>query len=142
MVSGFVRVFTIVRKLINQGYTKFISTFSEGTDLTCASIVDQMKKKHKGVILEAVLPHTSRLTSTNKKFVENLKLCDEIYAIESDDESEYPNNLNYHLVSSSDILVAVWDGRKTGVVFGAIEWANILKKEIIIIPVEPYLHLE
>lgn len=132
----------IAEKLIEKGYKKFTSSFSDGVDLICASIINRLKKKNKELFLEAALPYKERLKNQDKKFVENLEACNGIYVVKIEPKEDPQEKLNYCMVNASDTLVAVWDGHKTGVVFDAIEWAKILEKETIIVPVEPYLHLK
>ena len=70
-----------VLEAIEAGYTRFISGFAEGTDLTFAAIVAEQKERHPELFLEAAIPYTGRLKTRNYQFRTLLQSCDGIKVI-------------------------------------------------------------
>ena len=67
-----------VQTAIDDGYTRFISGFADGTDLIFAAIVAEEKKRHPELSLEAAIPYAGRLKTRDTRFHELLRACDGI----------------------------------------------------------------
>ena len=65
---------------IAAGYTRFISGFADGVDLTFAAIVAAEKKQNSCLQLEAsLLPYRNRINAKSPLFQELLACCDRVY---------------------------------------------------------------
>ena len=64
---------------IAAGYTRFISGFADGVDLTFAAIVAAEKKQNSCLQLEAALPYRNRINAKSPLFQELLACCDRVY---------------------------------------------------------------
>ena len=64
-----------VRAAIEDGYTRFISGFAEGTDLMFAAIVAEEMEHHPELFLEAAIPYAGRIKTKNQQFHELLRAC-------------------------------------------------------------------
>lgn len=60
---------------IEDGYTRFISGFAEGTDLMFAAIVAEQKEYIPNLYLEAALPYAGRIKTKNKQFHDLLRIA-------------------------------------------------------------------
>lgn len=118
---------------IEDGYTHFISGFAEGVDLTFAAIVAEQKEKHHNLFLEAAIPYRNRLNTRDEMFQRLLKACNGI-KVQSD---KYEPNCffarNRYMVSLSDRVIAVYDGRERGGTLFTMRYAHALKKEVRVI---------
>lgn len=120
---------------IKDGYTKFISGFAEGVDLIAANIVIKEKMRNKNLSLEAAIPYGGRLQSKDKDFQELLKKCNEKTVIQDEYTEDCFFKRNKYMVDKSDLLIAVWDGRKIGGTHYTIEYAKRQGKKVKIIPI-------
>ncbi len=119
---------------IQQGYTHFISGFASGVDLYFAAIVAELKEDYK-LFLEAAIPYRNRINSKDTEFKRLLSKCS---AVGIHSEKYSPSCYivrNRFMVQSSDLVIAVYDGRETGGTDFTIRYARIMEKEIKIISI-------
>ena len=120
---------------IAAGYTRFISGFAEGVDLTFAAIVVAEKKQNSCLQLEAALPYRNRINAKSPLFQELLACCDRVYVQSEKSNRQCYHERNRYMVLSSDRVIAVYDGRSTGGTFYTIRFAQANEKEIRIIEI-------
>ena len=120
---------------IAAGYTRFISGFADGVDLTCAAIVAAEKKQNSCLQLEAALPYRNRINAKSPLFQELLACCDRVYVQSEKSNRQCYHERNRYMVLSSDRVIAVYDGRSTGGTFYTIRFAQANEKEIRIIEI-------
>ena len=120
---------------IAAGYTRFISGFADGVDLTFAAIVAAEKKQNSCLQLEAALPYRNRINAKSQLFQELLACCDRVYVQSEKSNRQCYHERNRYMVLSSDRVIAVYDGRSTGGTFYTIRFAQANEKEIRIIEI-------
>lgn len=115
-----------VAQAIEEGFTTFISGFADGVDLLFTEIVSEEKARNPGLSLEAAVPYRNRIFAKDKRFQKLLADCDEVYVQQ---EKYAPNcllNRNRYMVSSSQRVIAVYDGRERGGTAFTIRYARTL----------------
>lgn len=118
---------------IEQGYTKFISGFAEGIDLIAANIISKNKIRDKKLFLEAAIPYRKRLQSKNEDFQKLLTKCSDINILQDEYSPDCFFERDRYMIDNSNLLIAVWDGRKRGGTYYTINYAKTHGKEIKII---------
>ena len=120
---------------IKDGYTFFRSGMAEGVDLIAADIIIQNRKLNENLLLEAAIPHVGRMKSGNKNFKSILEKCNGIKVMQKSYSWSCFMERNTYMVDNSDLLIAVWDGRKQGGTYKTIVYAKASGKEIKIIKI-------
>ena len=124
-----------VLEAIEAGYTRFISGFAEGTDLTFAAIVAEQKERHPELFLEAAIPYAGRLKTRSKQFHTLLPSCDGLKVICQDYTPSCFMQRNRYMVRESQRVIAVYDGRDHGGTLFTMRYAHTLGKEIRVIQI-------
>lgn len=122
-----------VLEAIEAGYTRFISGFAEGTDLMFAAIVDEQKKRHPELFLEAAIPYAGRLKTRSKLFHTLLQACNGIKVIYPEYTPSCFMQRNRYMVWESQRVIAVYDGRDHGGTLFTMRYAHTLDREIRVI---------
>lgn len=120
---------------IADGYTHFLSGFAEGVDLLFAALVVEEKARHTELFLEAALPYAGRLKTKDKRFHELLQLCD---GIKVESQTYAPScymERNRYMVSQSQRVIAVYDGREKGGTLFTMRYAHTLSRDVRIITI-------
>ena len=119
-----------ILQAIADGYTHFISGFAEGADLIFAAIVAELKQDNKALKLEAAIPYRSRMKSPDKLFQKLIDQCD-IVGVHS--ENYWPgcfDKRNFFMVSVSQRVIAVYDGREKGGTRSTMRYACAQEREL------------
>ncbi len=117
---------------IGEGYTHFISGFASGTDLIFAELVIDMRETYP-ITLEAAVPYIGRMNTSDQTFQRLIKLCN-VVKVHSDNYTKICFMVrNRYMVDSSNRVIAVYDGRKTGGTAATINYARHLGREIAFI---------
>ena len=132
-----------VQTAIDDGYTRFISGFADGTDLIFAAIVAEEKKRHPELSLEAAIPYTGRLTRAVKvsvrerriQFHELLRACDSIKVVCQTYIPSCFMQRNRYMVGQAQRVIAVYDGRERGGTLFTMREAHTLGKEVRLIKI-------
>ena len=115
-----------VERAIADGYTHFLSGFTEGADLMFAEIVAKKRRTNSAVRLEAVIPYRgrySRLLAT----VDTRNLLNSCAAVQVVSEKGDPGvyyKRNRYMVDHSSRVIAVYDMRKTGGTAYTVKYAR------------------
>ena len=124
-----------ILQAINDGYTHFISGFAEGVDLIFADIVAELKAENPALTLEAALPYRDRIKTPDRFFHRLLAKCN-VIGIHSE---EYHTSCymirNYFMVSQSQLVIAVYDGRKKGGTLATMRYAHTIEKIVRVIKI-------
>ena len=112
-----------VEAAIQDGYTCFISGFAEGTDLIFAAAVAEAKRNNDGLFLEAAIPY------------ELLSACDGVKVISDHYVPSCYMNRNRYMVSQSQRVITVYDGRGKGGTLFTLRNAHILGREVRLIEI-------
>ena len=117
------------------GYTRFISGFAEGTDLIFAALVIELKAQGHPLVLEAAIPYAGRLKSRNPSFREILSLCDKVNVLCDKFSHSCYFVRNRYLVDQSSRVIAVYDGRENGGTSYTIHYASTRGRAIRVIKI-------
>ena len=126
-----------IDKAVADGYTCFISGFSDGTELLFAEIVLEKAEKNPALQLEAVLPYRNRYLKLLKdeKTKNMLERCAHIEIISENLTSTVYMKRNRFMVNLADRVIAVYDGRDNGGTVSTIRMVHAQRKELREIPV-------
>lgn len=126
----------LIEAQIELGNKYFISGMAQGADLMLAEIVIKLKQKYSDVFLECALPfrHQSKKWSAKYKTVYDdiIKNCDKITVISEKYSALCFLQRNKYMVDSSDIVIAVYDGKKGGTHY-TCQYAQKKGRQIIIL---------
>ena len=124
-----------VQTAIDDGYTRFISGFADGTDLIFAAIVAEEKKRHPELSLEAAIPYAGRLKTRDTRFHELLRACDGIQAVCQTYIPSCFMQRNRYMAGQAHRVIAVYEGRERGGTMFTMREAHKLGKEVRLIKI-------
>ncbi len=116
------------------GYTHFISGFATGADLLFADIVAELKRTYP-ITLEAAIPYRNRLRTPDLHFQRLIKDCDRVTVLTEKYSKGCFMLRNRYMVDQSSLVLAVYDGRKTGGTAATVKYAQSVGCEAKIIRV-------
>jgi len=124
------RLCQAVRSAVDEGCVRFISGFAAGADLMFAQIVLEEKKNSRILQLEAAIPYPGRMKTPDPLFQKLIRGCDTV-KIHS---PAYAKNCfmirNRYMVEQSELVIAVYDGRKTGGTAATVRYALELGRRV------------
>lgn len=120
---------------VQDGYTRFISGFAEGVDLMFAAIVAELKQENDSLWLEAAIPYRKRVSSPDPVFNELLGQCKSIGVYSEEYSPSCFMRRNRIMVSESQRVIGVYDGREHGGTAGTLRFAGSQEKEVRIIKI-------
>ena len=119
-----------VNELTIEGYTHFISSFANDTDVLLAQIIGSFRYKNKNLVLEAVIPIENKLNSLDKiKYA--LMLYNKVTVIQEQCGPECFQKRNKYMIDNSDVVVTHWDEKTSKETYNAVNYARLQGKEII-----------
>lgn len=124
-----------VRAAIEDGYTRFISGFAEGTDLLFAAIVAEQKECNPELFLEAAIPYAGRMKTKNQQFHALLRACNGVKIVCDEYAHACFMQRNRYMAGESQRVIAVYDGRDHGGTLFTMRCAHTLGKEVRVIRV-------
>lgn len=126
-----------IEKAVADGYTCFISGFSDGAELLFAEIVLEKAEKNPALQLEAVLPYRNRYLKLLKdeRTKNMLERCAHIEIISENLTSTVYMKRNRFMVNLAERVIAVYDGRDNGGTVSTIRMVHAQRKELREIPV-------
>lgn len=124
-----------VQAAIEDGYTRFISGFAEGTDLMFAAIVAKEMEHHPELFLEAAIPYAGRMKTKSQQFHELLRACNGVKIVCEEYEHSCFMQRNRYMAGESQRVIAVYDGRDRGGTLFTMRYAHTLGKEVRVIRV-------
>ena len=127
-----------VEELIKMGFDRFITGGCEGADLDFAKVVILMRdcvyREDSVITLEAALPcpyiSPKKFTPLQEYREDILHSCDKTTVISDHYHRGCMHLRNRHMVEKSDLVLAVWNGRKKGGTWNTIQYAKKLNKKI------------
>lgn len=112
-----------VLQAVAMGYTHFISGFAIGADLLFADIVVELKRTYP-ITLEAAIPYRDRLRTPDSHFQRLIKDCDTVTVLTEKYSKGCFMLRNRYMVDHSSLVLAVYDGRKTGGTAATVRYAG------------------
>ncbi len=108
----------VIDSAIADGYVRFISGMAMGTDIWASEIVLEKKKMFMKIELICALPHpkfeSRRDVYEQQRFNKILKLADDIFMVNENYFSGCYQVRNKWMVDRSDLVIAVFNGNKSG----------------------------
>lgn len=128
-------LFKNIESLINKGVHTFICGGALGVDTWAAEIVLELKKKYFWISLWIASPFPSQPSQwpihALNRYEHILNKANKVIQVSNDPYSSYKMQLrNEWMVDNSEILIAVWDGSKSGTM-NCVKYAQSKHKEII-----------
>ena len=125
-----------IEKLIESGYTYFISGGAIGVDMDFAEAVLQAKKRHNNIILEIAVPCRNQDLKWSKddkmRYAEILKSADIVKVLSESYTPFCMQKRNEYMVDKSDLGIAFWNGEESGGTWNTINYAKRNDKQILI----------
>lgn len=125
-----------IKSLYKKGYFHYISGMARGVDLLCAELVLELKKDYPRLELICAIPcfhQADKWPEEDRKRYQ--RLCREAYISQCVTGSEYYNGCmqarNRFMVDSSDVLLAVCNGQKSGT-SSTVAYAQKRGKKIVV----------
>ena len=125
-----------IEKLIESGYTYFISGGAIGVDMDFAEAVLQVKKQHKDIILEIAVPCRNQDLKWSKNDKERyagiLKSADIVNVLSENYTSFCMQKRNEYMVDKAALVLAFWNGEESGGTWNTINYAERKGKQLVI----------
>lgn len=130
------RASDLITAQIELGNSYYISGMAQGADLILGGIVLNLKKTYSNIFLECALPFPGQSDNWQTDYKEHyqmiLKGCDKITVL----SQKYSINSFYlrnrYMVDNSDIVIAVFDGKKGGTKY-TCDYATKKGKQVLIL---------
>lgn len=124
-------------KLIEAGYTDFLSGMAEGTDTWAALAVLALKKEHPALKLHCVLPCEGQADgwsdSARELYYSILGQADEIVYVSREYHDGCMLERNRYLVNHAACLLAVYNGERRGGTAMTVRYAQQLGRKIVVL---------
>lgn len=126
-----------IAKLVETGYTDFLSGMAEGTDAWAAMAVLALKKENPALKLHCVLPCEGQAdgwaASARELYFSILEQADDIIYVSREYSKDCMLKRNRYLVDHATCLLAVYNGEWRGGTAMTVRYAGKLEREIIIL---------
>lgn len=120
-----------ILQAVQDGFGVFLSGYAAGTDLEFAKIVADLRdEQYPHLFLEAVIPYAGRLTSKDKYFREMFARANGYIVVCDEYRKDCFFVRNRDMVSRSERVIAVTDGRKGGGTVFTINYAITMEKDV------------
>jgi len=126
-----------IGKLVDAGYTDFLSGMAEGTDTWAALAVLALKKGNPTLRLHCVLPCEGQANqwsaSARELYSSILEQADSVVYVSQEYDKDCMLKRNRYLVDHAACLLAVYNGERRGGTAMTVRYAQKLGREIIIL---------
>ena len=123
-------------KALDDGFVKFVSSFTGNVDRVFAEIILELKKDHPEIKMSAVIPYRNKLNRMKEQ--EDIKAllnsCDDITVLKEEYQPNIYIERNKYLAEHSDRAIIVYDGREKGATVNMIRQIHRRQKEMQEIP--------
>lgn len=126
----------IERQITDNGVTHFVSGMAMGVDIYAAEAVLELKKKYPNITLECVILCETQANdwseSWRDRYFDIIIRSDDAKTLQTHYSSGCMRKRNEYMVDNSDVVIAVWNGKKGGT-GGTVEYALKNEKNVVII---------
>jgi len=126
-----------IAKLVDVGYTDFLSGMAEGTDVWAAQTVLALKKENPTLKLHCVLPCEGQAdkwsASAREVYFSILEQADSVVYVSRAYSKDCMLRRNRYLVDHAACLLAVYNGEWRGGTAMTVRYARKMGREIIIL---------
>ncbi len=127
---------TIINAIEKENVCHFISGMAIGIDMICAEIVLDLKIKYPHITLECALPCETQAVRWSEKYRDRyfgiVEKSDKETLLQTHYTKDCMFKRNKYMVDNSDIVIAVWNGNRSGT-GNTVEYAKRNNKRIILI---------
>lgn len=127
-----------IAKLVEAGYTDFLSGMAEGADTWAALAVLALKKEHPALKLHCILPCEGQAdgwsSSARELYHFILEQADKIVYVSRKYHDGCMLERNRYLVNHAACLLAVYNGEWRGGTAMTVRYAEKLGREVIVLP--------
>jgi uncharacterized phage-like protein YoqJ len=124
------------RWAMEKGVTHFISGMALGVDQICAEVVLELKARHPEITLECAFPCETQAVrwseSQRERYYRIAEQCDKETMLQHHYDKDCMQKRNRYMVDSSDIIIAVWNGKPSGT-GNTVRYAQEQEKTVIVI---------
>ncbi len=126
-----------IAKLVDAGYTDFLSGMAEGTDTWTALAVLAFKKENPALRLHCVLPCEGQAdkwsASAQELYFSILEQADSVVYVSREYSKDCMLKRNRYLVDHASCLLAVYNGERRGGTAMTVRYAQKMGREIIVL---------
>ncbi len=126
-----------IAKLVDAGYTDFLSGMAEGSDVWAAQTVLTLKKENPALKLHCVLPCEGQAdkwsASAREVYFSILEQADSVVYVSREYSKDCMLRRNRYLVDHAACLLAVYNGEWRGGTAMTVRYAQKMRREIIIV---------
>ena len=126
-----------IAKLVDAGYTDFLSGMAEGADTWAALAVLALRKEHPTLRLHCVLPCEGQAdrwsASARELYFSILEQADSVVYVSREYSKDCMLKRNRYLVDHVSCLLAVYNGERRGGTAMTVRYAQKMGLEIIIL---------
>lgn len=126
-----------IAKLVEAGFTQFLSGMAEATDTWSALSVLSLREKNPAIKLHCILPCTAQAekwsASSRDLYRSILERADSVVYVSRDYHKDCMLERNRFLVEHADLLLAVYNGVRRSGTGATVNSARKMGREIIVI---------
>lgn len=127
---------SIKKQITENGVTHFISGMAMGVDIYAAEAVLELKKKYPHITLECAIPCETQANRWSEgwrnRYFDIIYRSDDAQTLQTHYTSDCMMKRNKYMVDNSDVVIAVWNGKKSGT-GNTVDYALKNGKKVIII---------
>ena len=127
---------SIKNQITENGVTHFISGMAMGVDIYAAEAVLELKKKYPHITLECAIPCETQANRWSEgwrnRYFDIIYRSDDAQTLQTHYTSDCMMKRNKYMVDNSDVVIAVWNGEKSGT-GNTVDYALKNGKKVIII---------
>lgn len=126
-----------IAKLVDVGYTDFLSGMAEGADTWAVLAVLALKKENPALRLHCVLPCEGQAdkwsVSARKRYFFILEQADEVVYVSREYHDGCMLERNRYLVDHAACLLAIYNGERRGGTAMTVRYARKMGREVIVL---------
>lgn len=129
--NSYLTLVDTIKKVYNQGCDHFITGAARGLDYEASVAINSLKSGGLPIILEAAVPYPQMINYYQSAYT--ILNCDIKNYIGPCYSKDIFHRRDRYMVDKSDIVIAMYDGRKSGGTYYTMKYAQKCDKELIII---------
>lgn len=126
----------IEKQITENGVTHFISGMAMGVDIYAAEAVLKLREKYPQIKLECAIPCETQANKWSEgwrnRYFDIIRRSDVAKMLQTHYTSDCMMKRNKYMVDNSDVVIAVWNGEKSGT-GNTVDYAMKSGKKVIII---------
>lgn len=126
-----------IAKLMDAGYTDFLSGMAEGTDTWAALAALALKKENPALKLHCVLPCEGQAdhwsVSARELYFSILEQADDVVYVSREYSKDCMLKRNRYLVDHATCLLAVYNGERRGGTAMTVRYARRLGRKVVVV---------